>query len=87
MTHFSAADVPKLARYWKAVVAALGAAVVIGNEVVEAVSTGYGDGTWQANDTVTAVIAVATAAGVYAKSNAAPKPKPVSNEASTIGEA
>lgn len=56
-------------RYWKTIVAVVGAAVVIGNEVAEAVSTAYGDGKFETNDAVTIGIAVATAIGVYAKRN------------------
>lgn len=56
-------------RYWKTIVAALGAIVVIGNEIAEAVTTAYGDGKFETNDAVTVAIAVITAIGVYAKAN------------------
>lgn len=58
--------------YWKTIVAVIGAVVIVGNDIVEAVSNGYGDGRWDANDTVTAVLAAATAIGVYTKRNTPP---------------
>lgn len=58
-----------IGHYWKTIVAALGGVIIIGNSAAEAISTGYGDGSWDLQDTVTAVVAVSTVVGVWWKAN------------------
>lgn len=62
-------DSSSIARAWKAVVAVLGAIVIIGNQVATVVVDGYGDGAWTAEDTLTTGLALLTALGVYLKAN------------------
>lgn len=65
-------SVDKISRYWKTVVAVLGAVVIVGTEVVQALDNGAADGTLDQSDVIKIVVAFATALGVYAKKNVAP---------------
>lgn len=58
-----------IGHYWKTIVAALGGVIIVGNQVADSVSTGYGDGTWDVQDTVTAAVAAGTVFGVWWKEN------------------
>jgi hypothetical protein len=61
-----------MGKYWKSIVAGLGALALVANELAEALAEGYGDGVWETSDTVTAAGAVITAVLVYLKANTTP---------------
>ena len=69
-------NLASLTRYWKTVVAVLTAAVVVGNQIVGAVAEKYGDGTWDAQDTLSTVALVVGVVGVYLKANTPPTRQP-----------
>lgn len=65
-------SVKKVSAYWKAVVAAVGAVVVVGNQVVGALNDSSADGSLSSNDWITIAVVALTAVGVYAKANESP---------------
>lgn len=68
--------VGKISRYWKTVVAVLGAVSVVGAEVVQAIANGSSDGTFDTTDGITVALVILTAIGVYAKRNVTPAGEP-----------
>jgi NhaP-type Na+/H+ or K+/H+ antiporter len=56
--------------YAKTVVAVAGVVVLVATSAASAVELGYGDGTWDAQDTISVLVAIAVALGVYGKRNA-----------------
>lgn len=70
-------NLANLPHYWKTIVAALGAVLVVGSEVVQAINNGAADGTLDQADIFKIVVVLVTAIGVYAKTNAPKKVDPV----------
>ena len=74
-----------LPRYWKALIAAVPFVVLVGNEVVQAISDKGADGSLSTQDVLTIILTGVAAVGVYGKANTPPAGEPSDPAVSEVG--